>query len=291
MSPGLFLQPDRGLAELEDPNTKLGLNIQSAGGTFRNWAPFKGKNHIFDQVIERLARVDYPADDQCTIQYYFDVVRTLRDLAGEYRRVVDVGVYMGGSSSFLAGCIDRFDFDLDLVDINADRLQFTYERIRRTSPESVHRVRMFHGDLPTYVGRVLMPEDSGGVIVHHDGSHDFNQVVKDMSALYFVRDKLLAVIAQDINLRSRIDMMNFVDLALFAVFGTDVKYASIGSVAEAWEGRTQPDARTGCYFIPGVPEGVVIPMAANSFKYPHPDMTFAQATGVELSAPSIAVAA
>lgn len=278
MTPGAFIEPDTSLAASTDPNAALGIPV-AHHHHYRYESHLTGRSSIFDSIIERLGRLDYPFDDQCTLQYYFDVVRTLRDFAGEFGRVVEVGTYMGGSSAFLAGCIDRFDYDLDLIDIDARRLRSSYERVRRSFPESVHRVRIFHGDLPTYVARVLTHEDSGRVLVHHDGSHRFNQVVKDMASLYFVRDKLLAVIAQDTNLRGRPDEDIFVDLALYAVFGTDVRYASIGTACEPHEERTRPHPTTGLYFLPGVPEGVVIPMAANSFHYPHAGMTLADIAG------------
>lgn len=280
MAPGVFIEPDLSLAMSADPNGQLGIPV-SHHHHYRYDSHLTGRSSIFDGIVDRLKTLDYPFDDQCTLQYYYDIVRTLRDLAGEFGRVIEVGTYMGGSSGFLAGCIERFDYDLDLIDIDANRLRSSYERVRRSFPESIHRVRLFHGDLPTYVARVLTREDSGRVIVHHDGSHRFDQVVKDMASLYFVRDKLLAVIAQDTNLRAHLKDNIFVDLALYAVFGTEVRYAPIGTACQPHEARARPDASSGYYFVPGVPEGVVIPMAANSFHYPHPDMTLAEVTGVQ----------
>ncbi|NLS25908.1 hypothetical protein S2M10_08830 [Sphingomonas sp. S2M10] len=278
MAPGTFIEPDLRLADSPDPNAALGIPV-SHHHHYRYASHLAGRSSIFDSIIARLGQLDYPFDDQCTLQYYFDIVRVLRDFAGEFGRVVEVGTYMGGSSGFLAGCISRFDYDLDLIDIDARRLRSAYERVRRSFPESIHRVRIFHGDLPTYVARVLAQEESGKVLVHHDGSHSFNQVVKDMASLFFVRDKLLAVIAQDTNLRGGIHGDIFVDLALYAVFGSEVRYAPIGTACEAHEARTRPDPDTGLYFLPGVPEGVVIPMASNSFHYPHPHMTLAEILG------------
>lgn len=199
----------------------------------------------------------------------------MRDLAGEFDRVVEVGVCMGGSSAIFGGGVERFDYDLDLVDIDERFLRFSYERIRRAFPEAAQRVRLFHGDLPHYVQNVLAREQARALI-HHDGAHDFNQVVKDLSALSFVRDKLHAVICQDTHLRGTPEYMNFVDLALYAVFGTEVTYAPIGSVYEPEDGRTRPNKYQGNYFMPGVPEGVVVPMDGNAFHYPHPTMTLEQ---------------
>lgn len=280
MVAGTFIEPDLSLAASADPNAQLGIPV-AHNHNYRFQSQLAGNNHIFDSIIDRMGAVDYPFDDQCTLKYYYDLVRTLRDFAGEFGRVVEVGTYMGGSSSFIAGCIDKFDFDLDLVDINENRLRSSYERVRRTFPEAIGRVRIFHGDLPAYVARVLSKEDSGNVIVHHDGSHKFNQIVKDLGSLYFIREKLLAVIAQDTNLRGKIDEDIFVDLAIYAVFGVDVNFAPIGTACHPIEARAQPNSETGLYFLPEGPEGIVIPMAVNSFHYPHQNMLMSDVTGVK----------
>ncbi len=274
--PHAFIAPDLSLAEMADPNEKLGIPIYSGhqAGLKHN-RELKGRNRFFDEIADRIYKFRGSYEDQCSPRYYFDLVKTLRDLSGEYDRVVEVGVYMGGSSAILGGGIDRFDYDLDLVDIDARFLRFSYERIRRAFPEAVDRVRLFHGDLPHYVQNVLAQETTKSLI-HHDGAHDFNQVVKDLSSLSFVREKVHAVICQDTHLRGTPEYMNFVDLALYAVFGTEVRYAPIGSAYDEWDGRTSPNKYQGNYFMPGVPEGVVVPMDANAFQYPHPSMRLEQ---------------
>jgi hypothetical protein len=170
---------------------------------------------------------------------------------------------MGGSSSISAGCMADFDFELDLVDHNERFLLFTYERIRRLFPDAAKRVRLFHGDLPSYVSQEMMNGGRTGYVVHH-------QVVRDMASLSFVRDKLYAIIAQDTQLRGAVAHVNFVDMALYAVFGLDLKYAPIGCVYDKKDSRTAPNSYRRNYFMSGAPEGIVLPMSANSFRYPHP---------------------
>lgn len=272
MSLGAFIEPDRDLEQLQDPNQKLGIGIYSGHKAASHWEGLRGSNRIFDQLTDRLDALDIPYEDQCSARYYYDLVTVLRDFNGEFNRVVEVGVYMGGSSVMFAGCAGRFDYDLDLVDIDANNLRFAYERIRRTTPEATARVRLFHGDLPSYVRKVLMQE-APRCVVHHDGAHDFNQVVKDLASLSYVADKLHAVIAQDTHLRGTIEHMNFVDMALYAVFGLDLSYAPIGEVYQEHDSRTTPNPYQGNYFRPGVPEGFVLPMSMNRFHYPHPSMT------------------
>jgi hypothetical protein len=265
-----FIEPDRTLEASDDPAETLGIKVLSGHRAISGATLLAGKNRIFDRIAARLQQLDMPYEDQCSCQYYFDLVRTLRDFNGQFSRVAEVGVFMGGASTFLAGCMEPFEFELDMIDVERRYLQFAYERIRRLYAESVARVRLFHGDLPSYVRHIVMNEDPRSFIVHHDGSHSFNDVVKDMASLYYARDSLVAVIAQDTHLRGRAHYMNFVDLALCAVFGTDLNCATIGSSYPAGHPLTAPNQYQGNYFMPDAPEGLVLPMSANQFRYPHP---------------------
>lgn len=80
--------------------------------------------------------MNIPYEDQCSAKYYADLFQILRNFNGEFNRVVEVGICMGDASVMLAGCAEAFDFDIDMVDINADFLRFSYERLRRAFPES-----------------------------------------------------------------------------------------------------------------------------------------------------------
>lgn len=270
MTFGAFIEPDVELETMADPNDKCRVPVLSGHKAFKHARGFAGRNKIFDDIYRRTRAYRGAYEDQCSVNYYFDLVTTLRDFAGEYDRVVEVGVYMGGSSSVLAGCAGWFDFDIDMVDIDADCLRYSYERIRRLYPEAAKRVRLFHGDLPAYVSRVML-HDPKASVVHHDGAHDFPQVVKDLASLYYARDQLHAVICQDTHLRGAVDDMNFVDMALYAVFGLDLNYAPIGAVYDEDDvALTSPNRWGGEYFVAGAHEGFVLPMAMNRFVYPHP---------------------
>ena len=266
-----FIEPDRELESLEDLSATLNIPVMSGYQATRDATGLIHQNKIFDRIVAKQLQLDLKYEDQCSARYYFDVVRTLRDFNGQFDRVAEVGVYMGGASSFLAGCMEPFDFDLDMIDINPGHLRFAYERVRRLYPESAKRIRLFHGDVPTYVRRVMMKETGHAYIVHHDGSHDFNQVVPDMCALSYVKDDLFAVIVQDTHLRGVDGAMRFVDLALYAVFGADLKYAPIGTTYAQGDYRTKPNQWGGNYFMPDMPEGMVLPMTVNEFRFPHPD--------------------
>lgn len=273
MTFGTFIQPASEDRDADDLAARLQIQIYSGYTARGDMRSLIGQNRVFDRIAEKVRGLDLAYEDQCSAKYYFDLVRTLRDCNGEFDRVVEVGVFMGGASSFLAGCIEPFDFDLDLVDVSEKFLRFAHERVRRMYPEAAKRIRLFHGDLPSYVRAVMLEETAGKAIVHHDGAHDFEQVVKDMASLYYVQERVHAVIAQDTHLRGTIKHMNFVDMALYAVFGTELSYAPIGSAYAGHDSRTEPNQYQGNYFMPDVPEGVVIPMAANRFHYPHPSLS------------------
>ena len=288
MTFGSFIQAPEQDRDAADLAATLGIPIYSGYKASGDRRKFIGQNRVFDQIAGKVRELDLAYEDQCSPKYYFDVVRTLRDMNGEFDRVVEVGVFMGGSSSFIAGCIEPFDFDLDMVDVSASYLRFAYERVRRMYPEAAKRIRLFHGDLPSYVRAVMLEQSGGKSILHHDGAHDFEQVVKDMASLYYVREKIHAIIAQDTHLRGTIKYMNFVDMALYAVFGTELAYAPIGSAYGLHDSRTEPNQYQGNYFMPDVPEGVVIPMAANRFHYPHPALSIDDFLPVPASVAAVA---
>lgn len=273
MSTGAFIDPDSSLEHSDDPGRALGIKTKSGYRSIDEMRQFVGNNKIFDRIFETLEVQKLPCEDQCSARYYFDIVNTLRGFNGEFSKVVEVGVYMGGASCILAACSEIFDFDIDMVDTNPKFLQFSYERIRRAFPAAAKRVRLFHGDLPTYVRKLMLNERDSGHIIHHDGAHYFEQVVRDLASLYFVKDKIHSVIAQDTHLRGRINNMNFVDLAIYAIFGTDLQFMQIGATYNDHDARTSPNKFEGNYFLPNTYEGIVIPMSVNSFKYPHPKLS------------------
>lgn len=271
---GRFIDPDPSLQDLDDPLKAVGHGCWGTHRAIDHMAPFLGRDALFDQIVGRIRAQTLPYEDLCSAKYYADVFSALRGPFAGIRRVVEAGVYMGGASAIFAGALPALDYDLDLVDIDPAFLRFTHERIRRSFPESVHRIRLFHGPLVSYVQQVLVPEATGPVFLHHDAAHDFMQVVKDLSALSFARDKLAAIAIQDTHLRGRIKNYAFVDAALYAVFGNGMAFMPTGTAyPETDTLMTTPNAVQGNYFLPGAPEGMILPMAQNQFRYPHPAMT------------------
>lgn len=279
---GRFLAP-RSVSGGDDLHEAMGIPIPS--GFRADLTAFRDTQRVFDQIRHSGGRVfDHIAEtisgssivceDQCSAKHYFDIFTCLYNSHRAVSRVVDVGVFMGGSASIFAGCVEPLELELDLVDVNTTYLRFTYERLRRLFPAAMPKVRMFYGDLPTYVRNVLLSEDGVTGWIHHDGSHHFAQVVKDLSALYFARDRVHGVAVQDTHLRGRdLSFLNFVDAAVYAVFGVDLHYTPLGSSFEATSPLVHPNQYEGNYFMPEAPEGMYIPLAKNTFKYPHPTMS------------------
>ncbi len=90
-------------------------------------------------------------------------------------------------------------------------------------------------------------------------------MVKDLAALSFVREDLVALIAQDTHLRGTPHFMNFVDMALYAVFGTELNHASIGAAYYGEQRNDSAQPLSGQLLHAGVGGVVLLPMAANSF--------------------------
>ncbi|GGQ12742.1 hypothetical protein BKA00_006494 [Actinomadura coerulea] len=267
---GTFLEPDPDLAGVENLHEALRIRIQ--GGHRAELGRFAGRNAVFDRAAARIADAGPLYEDQCSAHHYYDLFCCVERCHGELTRLVDLGVFMGGSSAVLAGCVEPMGLELDLVDVNAAYLLFTYERLRRIFPRAMTRVRMFHGDLPTYVAGVLDAEPQTRALVHHDGAHGFDQVVRDLSSLFFVRDRVHGLAIHATHLRGDIQYLNFVDAAVSAMFGVGVKYEPLGANFPPDAPVTVPNRWNGNYFLAGQPEGMYVPFDGVEWKYPHPTM-------------------
>jgi cephalosporin hydroxylase len=268
-----FIEAAPDLEHLDKTKLHEELGIQIYSGHRANLAAFRGRNAHFDRIIERTSSFDVGYEDQCSPAYYWDLFSCIFAFREKLTRVIDLGVYMGGSSVVLAGCAHEFNLQIDLIDLGSKYLHFGHERIRRTYPEVADKVRLYNGDLPTYVRDVISKEHGGCILVHHDASHDFGQVVRDLSSLFYVKDQIHSIAIQDTNLRGQPDFAypgRFVDAAAYAVFGFKMKYVPIGTTfSEDDKLMTMPNQFGGNYFLPGVPEGWFIPLEHNTFKYPH----------------------
>jgi hypothetical protein len=268
-----FLAPDASLRDLPIEELHRRLNIEIYTGHRADLSQFRGLNPVFDDIALRASTFDQAYEDQCTAKYYYDLFDALYGASGAINRIVEVGVFMGGASVILAGCAERMSAELDLVDVSEPFLRFSYERIRRTFPGQAPRVRLFHGDLPTYVSEVLLHDKDVKAMLQHDGAHDFPQVVRDLSSLYYVRSRIHGIAIQDTHLRGVPPHFNFVDAAVCAIFGFTCTFAPMGTRYDASDVvLTSPNRFQGNYFLPGRPEGMYLPMDQNEFEYPHPSI-------------------
>lgn len=269
-----LVQPDPALQALSVDELRLRLGLKIESGHRAHFGGCKGQNILLDRIIAKHAAFASGYEDQCSVQYYADLFSLLRNAYGEINRIVEVGVFMGGATSILYGCAEIFDLELDLVDINENCLQFTYERIRRTygTPK---RLRLFRGDLPHYVRDVLALDPGVRAMLQHDGAHSFQQVVLDLGSLYYQRDKIHSLAIQDTHLRGSPRGFRFVDAAVRSIFGADLSFATLGtSYDKSQEIMVRPNAYGGNYFLADAPEGMFVPMSSNRFQYPHPDIPF-----------------
>lgn len=267
---GKFINPDKNLESYQDP--KEGSNATIFSGIKADLSPWLGLNPGFDHVANKiLSHIDVVSyEEQCSGKYYYDIFTSIQASLPRVQRIVEVGVYLGGASCFIAGCIENTDTDLHLIDLNKDFLQYSYERIRRLFPKVAKRTKLFYGDLATYVYHVMMQENKMHII-QHDGSHFFNAVVRDMASLYYVKDKLDTLMIQDTNLRTgNVNSHVFVDIALQAVFGNHFEYAPLGLTHKTTFDPCYKYNPHGTYCIPDIPEGMAIPFPKTQFKYPHP---------------------
>lgn len=271
---GSFIEPDKELENFADPNDKY--KLARGSNYWPDYSPFIGAFSAFDSIVSRIEeqRKKFTFEDQCSAKYYFDVFNLLRLLVPKgINKVIDVGVFMGGSASILAGCIENTDIQLDLIDFGKEYLRISYERIRRIFPEVAKRTRLFLGDLPTYTHHVLIHENDTRNLVHHDASHNFNEVVRDLASLSFVKERIEGLIIQDTHLRGgNVGTGFFVDAALYAVFGGAMPFYELGIKLNAATEPAFQQNSFGIYFIDNQAEGMYIPFELVNFRYPHPNI-------------------
>ncbi len=228
----------------------------------------RGRSAFFDKYLSALDGTFVPHAEQCSGQYYLDLMDYIEKNRGVIKHVCEVGVFLGGASQFLIQAAEDFDFTLDLIDVNPHYLGFAYERLLAIFPTLARRVRIFHGDFPSYVKSSGAPGHPSGVFVQFDGSHEFPIVVKDLVALNDGRGRFKSFAIQDTHLRSsNPDNEVFVDMAVYAVFGKDVKCRPIG-IRIGENDVIIPNNDWEIYFKRSAPEGFLIELNENPFDYP-----------------------
>lgn len=203
-------------------------------------------------------------------KYYFDCYSVIMEHKGVVNKIVEVGPHFGDLSGLLAGMLEHLEATLDLVDMNPIYLFKTYEQIKKLFPEAASKVKLFFGDLPSYIKNVAGTSTQIHLI-HYQGSYNFNDVVRDIGATYFARQKIVGTIIHNTHLRTTdMNYYAFVDVALYALFGLNVQFLKLGE---------QEDVKSELYFLsqpsiyfahPSI-DGMYLPYAVNHFRYPHPN--------------------
>ncbi|NEV63361.1 class I SAM-dependent methyltransferase [Thiorhodococcus minor] len=225
------------------------------------------RRSAFARYSARIRTHPWMLAEQCSPKYYRDLVRHLHTKRGRIRRIVEVGVFLGGASAYLAQAAEDLGLELHLADINPAYLGYTYERLLSLLPGSDRFVRLFHGDFPSYVAADQMLESPQGSFVQFDASHRFPDVVADMVAVCRARKWIHSLAIQDTHLRSDlIEAEVFVDMAVQAVFGTRLRYRSIG-ITTPGERRNIPTPHWRPFTRPRAPEGILLELAKNRCHY------------------------
>lgn len=271
-----FVEPDPSLQEIPFPQLHKHLNIPIFSGWRCNFTSVARRDKEFDATTAKILTINDGYEDQCTDKHYFDLFQAARQ--SKAKRIVDVGVFMGGSSCVLSGAAELANGQVDLVDLNWHYLQFTRERLRRIYPKFASNIRIYHGTFPTYVKNVMMKEQAP-TFIHHDGAHEFYLVVKDLASMFFVRDQINTIVVQDTHLRGPLgkDGGNFVDAALVAVFGANALSTPLGAIYTPKDTHLiTPNQYQGNYFLAGRPEAIKLDVRRAEFLFPHPSFTIDQ---------------
>lgn len=263
---GTFIEPDHDLSHYTNPNEKY--HLTSRERHHLNFNQFLNQDKFFDELIEKVKteKSSITTSNQCTNKYYYELHQLIKFQQNSINTLVEVGPQLGDLSLFLASCIESSGINLDLVDTNLENLRYAYERIFRVFPHIISKVRLFFGDLPKYTQCVLM-NSANKNFIHYKGSHSFNDIIRDIGSLSYVKDKIPHLVIHDTHLRS-LDMHEFAfaDAALFSLFGKEIQCLPLGEIMA--EEIYLP--QSSHYLAKNQVEGFYIPLMQNKFHSPHP---------------------
>lgn len=186
------------------------------------------------------------------------------------QRIVEIGPQFGDLSCQLAGLLNHCNVTLDLVDIDKENLYYAYKNISAVFPEVLPRVRLFYGDLPIYIKNVINQTNDLNNLFYQ-GSYNFNDVIRDLGSTYFAKDKIAGIFISNTHLRNtNMNYYPFIDAAIYALFGMDVKFFKLGE-EKYEETALQQDVMHATYLSRNRVDGMYIPLSHNQFRYPHPN--------------------
>ncbi len=201
-------------------------------------------------------------------KFLLDCFNTVSQYANNLQTLIGVELDASYLACIYAGLLNPLNVKLDLVDSDKNRLLNVYATILQYFPEATNKIRLFFGDLPTYAKK-LMTTSMDKCLVHYNGCYGFNDVIRNLGSLYYVKEKVHAIMAQNTHLRSmNLQDFAFVDIALYALFGHQLQFSILGNILQEDENPESHGMETFC--LKQHAEGLHVPFAHNQFRYPHP---------------------
>ena len=222
---------------------------------------------LFDQAMKAVYAGKQPFEEECSPQYYCDVVNYLLANRSQIDTVMEIGCYQGGFTGILAQVAHELGMAYYVIELDPRYLLFTHERVGLLAPASLQSIRFYRGTLTQFIDEHSELLRNRNAMLVMDGPHNYEGVLTDLAASHRIRDHIHSIAAHDFHLRSanwRNDV--FVDRAIFSVFGFDAPLIGIGFNTGDWVG--DPDADRTEYKLynkPNCPEGVIISLAENSY--------------------------
>lgn len=254
-------------AASKDPVDKYRIKRRDAPRAHADYSALAGRLTLFDHCVARIRQNDWMYAEQCTPKYYFDLIAYLHKQKGQIERVAEVGVFLGGGSAFLALAAVELGYELHLIDLNPQFLGYTFERVLAIAPEAEGRVKIFHGDFPSYVEKGHLLQKNKANFAQFDASHRFPDVVRDMVAVCRGERWIKSFAIQDTHLRSHyVEGEVFVDMAVYSVFGLRPKFRPIGSMTSSRR-MDLPNSEWKLFMRPNAPEGMLLELKDNPCVY------------------------
>lgn len=237
-----------------------------------DFTPYAEASPLFKSIIDNIYAHQFNLKNPYynSAKYYADCFTVTAYYVGNVQRIVAVGADPASMIIVLAGLIQEHNVILDIVDIDQCALLSVYKQIMQIFPNMANKVRLFFGDLPIYIHRHLS-NSSDQYLIHYQASTNFNDVIRDLGATYFQRNKIVGTMVYNTHLRStRMHDYAFTDVALYALFGHNIQFIKLGNVInDTSQSSTLSD--THYYHSSQRVDGLYIPYSNNQFRYPHPN--------------------
>lgn len=230
-----------------------------------------GINPILDNILSLITakgKVGLEEESYISGKCLLDCFNTVSLYANNLQIIIGVELDASYLACVYAGLLNPLNIKLDLVDSDKNRLYKVYATILHYFPEATNKIRLFFGDLPTYTKKV-MTASMDKCLIHYNGCYGFNDVIRNLGSLYYVKEKVHAIMAQNTHLRSmNLQDFAFVDIALYALFGHQLQFSILGNILQEDESPELHGMKTFC--LKQHAEGLHVPFAHNNFRYPHP---------------------